>query len=127
MSFLKKLLEEIKAVTELDDDEDRDVVLNAVDVISYIGKVDFYDYFIREIYDVLDKNLRRCIEYKGIKKVKTELDYNKYLFEINRLKINLNTAREKIDEIEGETCKIIYTYKEVENIREINDMIVYVK
>lgn len=126
-NFLKELLEELKAVSELDTNEDRDVVLNAVEIISYMGKIGFYDSFLKEIYEVLDANLRKCIERKGIKKVKTELDYNRYMFEINRLKINLNTAREKIDEIEGKTYRIIYTYKEIENIKEINDMLVYVK
>lgn len=126
-NFLKRLLEEMKAVTELDEGEDRDVILNTVDVISYIGKIDFYEYFIREIYEALDKNLRKCIEYRGIKKVKTELNYKNYMFEINKLKINLNTAREKIEKIEGETYSLIYTYKDCGHMKEINDMIIYVK
>lgn len=127
MSFLKKVLEELKAVTELEENEERDVVLNAVDIISYMGKVDFNTKFNKEIYVILDKELRRDIESKGIMKVRTELNYLSYEFEINKLKTNMNMAKEKIEEIIGETCELMYSYEECNGIKNIKNMIVRVK
>ena len=49
-----------------------------------------------------------------------------YKFEINKLKINLNTAKEKIDRISGESYELTYSYEENNGIRAINNMIVYV-
>lgn len=126
MSFLKELLERLKAVSELDKDEERDVILNAIDIIVYMGKLDLHMGFCKELYKKLNDELRVHIEKEGIKEVKTEIDYSMYKFEINKLKINLNTAKEKIDRISGESYELTYSYEENNGIRAINNMIVYV-
>lgn len=127
MNFLEILSKRIKSVSELEDGEDRDVVSNAVDVIVHIGKADLHEALNRELYEVINKELRQDIEKQGIKRIKTEINYSRYKFEINRLKMNLNLVNEKIAELEGETCNIIYSYEECDRGRAINDMIVCVK
>ena len=127
MNFLEILSKRIKSVSELEDGEDRDVVSNAVDVIVHIGKADLHEALNRELYEVINKELRQDIEKQGIKRIKTEINYSRYKFEINRLKMNLNLVNEKIAELEGETCNIIYSYEECDSGRAINDMIVCVK
>ena len=124
MSFLKKIFEQMNAVSELEDKEERDVVLDAVEMIVYIGKVDYYTSFYKEVYKSLDSELRLDIEKKGIKNIQTETDIKKYNFEINKLKMNLNIAKEKIAEITGDTYKLIYSYEENEGIKSINNMVV---
>lgn len=127
MSFLKKLLEDLKAVSELVEGESRDVILNAVDVITYVGKVSSYEKLNKELYEVLNNELRKDIESQGIKKIKTELDYSNYKFEINKLRINLNSVREKIAELEGSTYKLTYSYEEHDEGKTIKDMVICVK
>lgn len=127
MSFLTELLKKIKSVSELDEGEDRDVVLNAVDVISYKGKVDSYEKFNKELYEILNKELRKDIEKQGIKQIKTEVNYSNYKFEINKLRINLNTVREKIEELEGKTYVLTYSYEQYGEDKAIKDMVICVK
>lgn len=127
MNFLEILSKRIKSVSELEDGEDRDVVSNTVDVIVHIGKADLHEALNRELYEVINKELRQDIEKQGIKRIKTEINYSRYKFEINRLKMNLNLVNEKIAELEGETYNIIYSYEECDRGRAINDMIVCVK
>lgn len=127
MNFLEILSRRIKSVSELEGGEDRDVVSNAVDVIIHIGKADLHEALSKELYEVINRELRKDIEKQGIKRIKTEINYSRYKFEINKLRMSLNLVNEKIAELEGETYKITYSYEEYDRGRAINDMIVCVK
>lgn len=109
MNLLDKILNNLDVISNLEQGESRDVVLDIVDMVAYQTKVELPKTY-EHLYSFIDANLRRDIEINGLKSMKATFVTKEYKHEHFRMKVNSMPSVDIIEEIHTDHFSLSYKY-----------------
>lgn len=109
MNLLDKILNNLDVISNLEQGEERDVVLDIVDMVAYQTKIELPKTY-ELLYNIIDTNLRSDIESNGLKAMKATVLSKEYKHEHFKMKVNSMPSIDIIEEIHTDHFSISYKY-----------------